>query len=287
MVPMPLSLPRVVLLIVICSLISTGLTLASAHKAPSSELSRVATPPAPKLVVPDVRGEAYVFAKGDLETAGFAWRLKGRTPGYAAMVVVGQSPTPGTVVLDTGYPILTLRLAKPAGYVPQGEPQQASSYPGTAVQLPPGTAVKTPRVLTAGGSAGARATTAARVATTAPKRRPTGKTAPASPARKRPPAFHVAGARPEPLDEMPLPDRARLLERWVATHPHPTAANQRHWLYQQAWIVTGARFGWWHGAAALRILIRVDGRIQALWGIGAKSETEARQALRFVEAHAG
>src|SRR5437868_6003372 len=71
----------------------------------------------------------------------------------------------------------------------------------------------------------------------------------------RPPAFHVAGARKEPLDEIPLPKRAARLEGWLARHPHPTNANVSYWLYQNAWIVTGARFGWWHGAQALRLLV--------------------------------
>ena len=51
-----------------------------------------------------------------------------------------------------------------------------------------------------------------------------------------------------------------------------------------AWIVTGARFGWWHGEEALRLLLRADRRAQELWGIGAKSERVTRQALRFVAA---
>jgi len=66
----------------------------------------------------------------------------------------------------------------------------------------------------------------------------------------------------------------------------PTAANERHWLYQHAWIVTGAGFGWWHGAGALRVLIRVDQRIESLWVVGHRSELVARNALAAVEARA-
>jgi len=62
--------------------------------------------------------------------------------------------------------------------------------------------------------------------------------------------------------------------------------NERYWLYQHAWIVTGARFGWWHGAAALRILIGVDGRVESQWGVGFRSESVARAALAAVEAKA-
>jgi hypothetical protein len=110
--------------------------------------------------------------------------------------------------------------------------------------------------------------------------------APRSPLRPppRPPAFRVAGAPREPLDEITLPARARRLEAWLAARRNPTAANVHHWLYQHAWIVTGARFGWWHGAEAIRTLIRVDRRVEARWGIGYRSEAAARQALAEVEA---
>ena len=98
--------------------------------------------------------------------------------------------------------------------------------------------------------------------------------------------WQVEGAPKEPLDEIPLPARARRLEAWLTRGRGPTAANDRHWLYQHAWIVTGARFGWWHGAEALRILIRVDRRAESQWGIGYRSEAVARGALAAVEARA-
>src|SRR5262249_21146330 len=97
----------------------------------------------------------------------------------------------------------------------------------------------------------------------------------------RPPAFTVKGAPKEPLDEMPLTARAQRLEAWVASKPK-TPANVRHWLYQHSWIVTGARFGWWHGAEALQTLLRVDQHVEREWGIGAKSEADARAALAYV-----
>ena len=83
---------------------------------------------------------------------------------------------------------------------------------------------------------------------------------------------------------MPLPRRARLLAAWAAEHPSPTDANVAHWLYQHAWIVTGAKFGWWRGAEALRVLIAADGRVISNWGIGARSRAVARTALAEVEA---
>ena len=94
----------------------------------------------------------------------------------------------------------------------------------------------------------------------------------------------MPGAPKEPLDEITLPARARRLEAWLTPTRNLTAANLRHWLYQHAWIVTGARFGWWHGAEALRLLIRVDHRVESRWGIGYRSEASARQALAEVEA---
>jgi hypothetical protein len=103
----------------------------------------------------------------------------------------------------------------------------------------------------------------------------------------RPPrtaAFHVPGAPEEPLDEITLPARARRLDAWLTSARGPSAANQRHWLYQHAWIVAGAKFGWWHGAEALRVLIHVDRRVESQWGIGYRSEAAARRTLAAVEA---
>ena len=109
---------------------------------------------------------------------------------------------------------------------------------------------------------------------------------PRSPLRppRRQPAFRVAGAPKEPLDEITLPARARRLSTWLAPKRSLTDANLRHWLYQHAWIVTGAKFGWWHGAEAIRALIRVDRTVEARWGIGHRSEAAARRALAEVQA---
>jgi hypothetical protein len=101
----------------------------------------------------------------------------------------------------------------------------------------------------------------------------------------RPPAFTLAGAPKEPLDEITLPARALRLQSWVANRPK-TSANVRHWLYQHAWIVTGAQFGWWHGARALQTLIAVDRQLERQWGIGGKSQAVARAALEQVRRRA-
>jgi hypothetical protein len=130
-----------------------------------------------------------------------------------------------------------------------------------SLQVPTGERHETKTTASAHGVAGARFTRAA-----------------------RPAAFTMPGAPTEPLDEIALPVRARRLDAWLTARHGPTAANQRHWLYQHAWIVAGANFGWWHGAEALRLLVRVDRRVESRWGIGFRSEAVARRALAAVEA---
>ena len=56
----------------------------------------------------------------------------------------------------------------------------------------------------------------------------------------------------------------------------------KHWLYQHAWVVTGAQLGWWRGEEALVLLLKADERVQRLWGIGSRSEAVARAALADV-----
>ena len=132
------------------------------------------------------------------------------------------------------------------------------------------------------GVAGQRHTKTA----TRSRRKASGGSGPRSPVATplRPPAFHAPGAPKEPLDEITLPARARRLDAWLTPGRSPTAANRHHWLYQHAWVVTGARFGWWHGAEALRELIAADRVAQKRWGIGRRSELVARSALAEVEA---
>ena len=49
--------------------------------APDDSAGDPARPPRREpLVVPDVRKQAYVFAKGTLEQGGFAWRVEGGVP---------------------------------------------------------------------------------------------------------------------------------------------------------------------------------------------------------------
>jgi hypothetical protein len=303
-------LPRVVALTAIFALASATISFAAENVMRTPATQAEPAEVAPELVtVPDVRGQAYVFAKGTLEEGGFAWRVTGPVKGYAANTVVTQTPAPGTRVVDTGLPTILLGLARNGRYVQEGTPENASPYAGTAIKLPvrpkakPVAAKAKPKAQRkARPEAKPKAKPKARPKANAttlpkakPKARPKAKAKPkarpkvkpkAKPKAARPPAFTVAGAPREPLDEIPLTARARRLQSWVRANPKKTRANVRHWLYQHEWIVTGARFGWWHGAEALEILIHVDEDVQRRWGIGAKSEAAARRALAAVRAKA-
>jgi hypothetical protein len=85
---------------------------------------------------------------------------------------------------------------------------------------------------------------------------------------------------------MTLDARARALDAWLSKHPVRSNANVNHWLYQHAWIVTGARFGWSHGEEALRTLVEVDRKIEARWGLGSKSRALAERTLAEIEVRA-
>jgi hypothetical protein len=279
-------LPRVALFVLLGLAATATLTYAAGQMPSSTPAAATTAAPTPPLVVPDVRNQAFVFAKGSLEDAGFAWRVLGSVHGYAANTVAAQSPAPGTRVLDTGAPLITLTLKRNGSYPQTGEAADASPYAGTVLQ---------PAELAAAvGPAHPAATTTAaptpKVATpvkTPKATEPAAVTKPATTAKttwpqSRPAAFSVPGARKEPLDEMPLTNRAQLLRSWLEAHPTKTHANVAYWSYQNAWIVAGAKFGWWHGAEALTTLIAVDRRAQQLWGIGNKSALQAQSALSEV-----
>ena len=274
--------PRLLALTVVWLLATAALTYAAAQRIspkPVTPATTAATTTTAQqvLVVPDVRRQAFVFAKGTLGDDGFGWRVEGAVHGFASNLVVTQSPAAGTRVLDTGNPLIVLHLTRAGKEA--GLPEDVSSTPATALKLADVTASAVTR------AAKKLAVTTKHVA--APKKAAAPKQPAAPPDRwpqNRPPAFTVAGARREPLDEMPLTVRAKALLDWLATSPKPTDANVRRWLYQHAWIVAGARMGWWHGDEALRTLIAADRRVWALWGIGDRSEAVARQALAEVEA---
>ncbi|MGA9761910.1 MAG: hypothetical protein WBQ14_05755 [Gaiellaceae bacterium] len=286
-----ITLGRVVTLVVVCALASMALTILFTHSdsVESQRKGKVTAPP--NKTVPGVVGQLYVFAEGTLQEHGFGWKVVGSVDGWAGVTVKSQDPLPGTVVVDTGAPVVTLRLVKPKGYVPQGTPENSSPfesteilYPGTSTATSPTTTgAQTNPTTTAPTTSNSQTTTKTSSTTTAR----TTTVAKPKPPQARPPAFTVAGAKPEPLDEIPLTQRAKNLGTWLESHRVASSANQRYWLFQHAWIVTGAKFGWWHGAQALQTLIAVDKRVQTLWGIGSASEAEARAALAFVRAHEG
>jgi PASTA domain len=284
---LPAVLPRFLAIVVVCVLASTAVTFAAGNGAtPPATPATPATPAEPAaLVVPDVRDQAYVFAKGTLEDGGFAWKLEGGAPGYAANVVVRQSPSPGTRVVDTGAPLITLQLTANPSYKAEGQPENASPYAGTSLELAD---LPNPAPAPAATPKSAATPKPAAKPKAKPAAKPTAKPATRKPAAAkpsaRPPAFTSPGAPAEPQDEISLLGRAKRLDAYVKAHPRPSNAAARHWLYQHTWIVTGAGFGWWKGAEALEVLVDVDRRVQRQWGIGAKSRRVAQQALAEVRA---
>jgi hypothetical protein len=278
-----ITLGRVVALVVLCALASIALTIAFAHGDSSKSKRKAKVTAPPTKTVPGVVNQPYVFAESTLQQQGFGWKVVGPVAGWASAVVSSQSPAQGTTVMDTGAPLVTLQLSKPKGLVTQGIPENSSPYAGTKIMLPAGATGTTQ------STTSAQTTTTGTFSTSTTTTRSTSTSTKTTPARveKRPPAFKIAGAKPEPLDEIPLLQRARNLNTWLDLHRAASGANERYWLFQHAWIVTGAKFGWWHGARALEILIAVDRRVEQLWGVGSKSEAEARAALEFVHAHGG
>jgi hypothetical protein len=265
-------LPRLAVVGLVLLLASATLAVGAAKRLTAVPQGPSAPVAVPSMVVPDLTGQAFVFAKGTLEDTGFAWKVVGNVHGYAANKVSSQTPAAGTRLKDTGAPTITVSLER-TSYPEKGEPEDVSPYLGTSVELA-GLRSVTPVAPVPAAPKGAEKKLPA-----APKPQPTA-VAPS----KRPAAFLVPNAPKEPLKEMPLTQRAERLAGWVAAHPKPTTATVRHFLYQHSWVVTGARFGWWHGAEALRQLIAADRVAQRRWGIGKRSELVARRALAEVEA---
>src|SRR4051794_9975702 len=296
----PALLPRVAVIAAVALGTTATLTYAAGEGISTS------TPPTTEapvvrsiIVVPDVRNQAFVFAKGALEDAGFAWKVTGAVHGYSSNTVVAQTPLPGTKLFDTGAPLVGLSLARNTKYPEVGAADDRAPYASSAVDPVNGPAfpaapkkapatttpsATTPAATTPTTTATATTTTTATTSTTA--RATAAAPAASAAAPSRTPDFVVPGAKKEPADEIPLTLRATQLDAWLTKHPRLTNANAKYWLYQHSWIVTGARLGWWHGADALRTLIAVDKRAQSMWGMGAKSQAAAAAALGYVEAKA-
>jgi PASTA domain len=279
-------LPRLAVLVVIWLLAAASYTFAAGSQQPAPTTTAEAPPAKPEVLrVPDVRGQPYVFAKGILQDAGFAWRVEGSVKGYSANTVALQNPAPGVRVIDNGAPAVVVRLERNPDYAEHGLPE--NSAPFTATKL----------VLLSDWKKAQQVAEPAEPEEAAPAEQPAPATTPepeapqpaATPEQQAPagkkhrkPDFVVAGAPPEPAAEMPLPDRARLLARRVAAAPKSTRRLVNDWLYQHAWIVTGARFGWKDGDKALKTLIEVDRSLERRFGFGARSERVARRTLAYV-----
>ena len=255
------------------------LTYAAGQKlttTPAKAPAAVAAP-RPTLVVPDIRGQAFVFAKGILADGGFGWRVNGSVQGYATNVVASQRPAPGTRVEDTGAPTLTLTMQR--GTYPQdGTPENASPYAGTAIVLTktPRAAAKklSPRTVPTARAKAAAKSAAKRVhAAAKPKR----KVRKVHVARARPPAFIASGAPREPLNEIPLTVRG-VADLEVDSDAECLAVVRQYLSF----------FPSSHGAEApvVESSDPVDRRVESQWGIGHDSEFVARRALAAVEAQA-
>ena len=129
-----LTLPRLTAVAAAGLLVSATISLA-ADKPTKVQPATHANKPPQMLVVPDVRDQMFVFASGMLEDGGFGWKVRG-AGGYPANVVVSQSPKPGSHVIDTGAPTITLTLVR--GKSPElGTPQNRSPYGASLIRRAP------------------------------------------------------------------------------------------------------------------------------------------------------
>ena len=208
--------PAIAVFVTVALLATATLTLAATSTTPApAQAAPVTTPEQAYLVVPDVRRQAYVFAKGALEQAGFAWKVGGSVQGYSVNVVATQTPAPGSRVIADGAPIVTLSLSRNSAYKQEGMPENASPYAGRPARLVGSKKaakkpLDAPKPAAQAGGQGCREV-----------RRQAGAGNKASAQRK--PDFTVAGAPKEPLDEIALTSRAKQLSAWVAAHPQAHA----------------------------------------------------------------
>jgi hypothetical protein len=128
-----ITLPRLTAVAAAGLLVSATISLA-ADKPAAKEAAHTGAAKRQVLVVPDLRHQLFVFASGMLEDGGFGWSVRGSVHGFPANVVVDQSPKPGTRVLDTGSPKITLWLARGKGEQ-LGKPQDRSSYGASLIRL--------------------------------------------------------------------------------------------------------------------------------------------------------
>lgn len=130
-----LTLPRLTAVAAAGLLVSATISLAADKPTQQKKPATHASRPLKVKIVPDVQGQLFVFASGALEDGGFGWKVRGSVQGYPANVVVAQSPRPGTHVLDTGAPTITLRLALGKS-AELGQPVNRSPYGASVIRRP-------------------------------------------------------------------------------------------------------------------------------------------------------
>ena len=128
-----LTLPRLTAVAAAGLLVSATISLAADKPTAAKKPSHVSKPQQ-VMVVPDVSGQLFVFASGALEDDGFGWKVRGAVGGYPSNLVVSQSPKPGTHVLDTGEPTITLHLVRKGAQL--GQPQNRSPYGASLIRRP-------------------------------------------------------------------------------------------------------------------------------------------------------
>ena len=102
-------LPRLAVVGAVLLLASATLAIGAAKHMAAVPKGAPAPVTAATVVVPEVTGQAFVFAKGTLEDTGFAWKVVGNVHGYAANRVAKQTPAAGT--WKRGRRSRTLRLS--------------------------------------------------------------------------------------------------------------------------------------------------------------------------------
>ena len=128
-----LTLPRVTAVAAAVLLLSATISLAADKPAQANMPAKHASKAQQVMKVPDVRGQLFVFASGMLEDGGFGWKVRGAVHGYPANVVDSQQPKPGTRVMNTGAPTITLWLARGKS-AEVGQPQDRSSYGASLIR---------------------------------------------------------------------------------------------------------------------------------------------------------
>ena len=197
----------------------------------------------------------------------------------------------GRRVVDNGAPVVIVTLRRSTEYAERGVPENVSPYDGTSVVL-----LKRLARRAGPGRDGPRGPRPPplrlrpRPQPLRPRRplrlRPRHPRRPRSRRRSRPRTAIARRTSPcrrpgRAQQRDPAAERAKNLQRRVsgAQVESPARSSWGNWLYQHAWIVTGARFGWADGDVALQTLVQVDRSLYVRFGFGAKSEQVARSTL--------